>query len=69
MNNSMINPSITAFEQNIADQALDSRFYVRNFKESVDANGNEVYYSFKKEKIREFRFVNPASPSSCPSHF
>lgn len=51
-NINLINPSITAFEQNIADQALDSRFYVRNFKESVDANGNEVYYSFKKMENR-----------------
>lgn len=56
-NINLINPSITAFEQNIADQALDSRFYVRNFKESVDANGNEVYYSFKKDGKIDWSYI------------
>ena len=39
-NINLINPSITAFDQNIADQALEHRFYVRNFKEKEE-NGKE----------------------------
>lgn len=56
-NINLINPTITASEQNIADQALDFRFYVRNFKESVDASGNEIYYSFKKDGKIDWDFV------------
>lgn len=56
-NINLINPAITASEQNIADQALDFRFYVRNFKESVDASGNEIYYSFKKDGKIDWDFV------------
>ena len=48
-NINLINPSITAFDQNIADQALEHRFYVRNFKEKEE-NGKEVYYLFDKDK-------------------
>ena len=47
-NINLINPSITAFDQNIADQALEHRFYVRNFKEKEE-NGKEVYYLFDKD--------------------
>ncbi len=43
-NINLMNPSISSYDQNIADQALEHRFYVRNFKESV-VNGQEVYYS------------------------
>ena len=56
-NINLINPTITASEQNIADQALDYRFYVRNFKESTDASGNEIYYSFKKDGKIDWDFV------------
>ena len=56
-NINLINPAITASEQNIADQALDFRFYVRNFKESTDASGNEIYYSFKKDGKIDWDFV------------
>ena len=48
-NINLINPSITTFDQNIADQALEHRFYVRNFKEKEE-NGKEVYYLFDKDK-------------------
>ena len=30
---------------------------------------DELEENLSEEKIREFRFVNPASRSSCPSHF
>lgn len=46
-NVNLLTPSITAFDQNVADQALEHRFYIRNFKESV-TNGIETYYSFNK---------------------
>lgn len=45
-NINLINPTITAKDQRIADQALEYRFYVRGFKESVDEAGIETYYSF-----------------------
>lgn len=41
----LLTPTISENEQNIADQALERRFYIRNFKEGV-SNGKEVYYSF-----------------------
>lgn len=45
----LISTSITASEQRIADQALLSRFYIRNFYESK--NGDvETYYSFLDEE-------------------
>ena len=55
-NINLINPSITAFDQNIADQALEHRFYVRNFKEKEE-NGKEVYYSFDKDKKIDWTYV------------
>ena len=55
-NINLINPSITAFDQNIADQALEHRFYVRNFKEKEE-NGKEVYYLFDKDKKKKIRRV------------
>ena len=45
-NINLINPSITTFDQNIADQALEHRFYVRNFKEKEENSkiyAHEVY--------------------------
>lgn len=46
-NQDLINPTITASEQRIADQALEYRFYVRNGAESVDeATGLDTYYSY-----------------------
>lgn len=43
----LVAPSFTASEKNIADQALETRFYVRNFYESKDpVTGAEIYYSF-----------------------
>lgn len=56
-NINLINPTITAFEQNIADQALEYRFYVRNFKESTDDNGNEIYYLFKKDDKIDWSYI------------
>ena len=55
-NINLINPTITAFDQNIADQALEHRFYVRNFKEKEE-NGKEVYYSFDKDKKIDWTYV------------
>lgn len=45
-NINLINPTITAKDQRIADQALEYRFYVRGFSESKDDAGVETYYSF-----------------------
>lgn len=55
-NINLINPTITAFDQNVADQALEHRFYVRNFKEKEE-NGKEVYYSFLKDKKIDWGFI------------
>jgi heparan-sulfate lyase len=41
----LLNPTITDFDLNVADQALAYRFYVRNFREDV-VDGKEVYYLF-----------------------
>uniref|UniRef100_A0AB33JN85 Heparinase II/III family protein n=1 Tax=Prevotella sp. GTC17262 TaxID=3236797 RepID=A0AB33JN85_9BACT len=41
----LMTPTITPAEQNMADQALQHRFYIRNFKES-SVNGVDTYYSF-----------------------
>ncbi|MFQ7113898.1 heparinase II/III family protein, partial [Hallella bergensis] len=47
-NINLMNPTLSPTERNVADQALEHRFYIRNFKEKV-ANGQEVYYSFDKD--------------------
>ena len=44
----LMNTPITASELNIADQALENRFYVRGFAERVE-DGKEIYYSFTKD--------------------
>lgn len=41
----LMTPTTSPAEQNMADQALQHRFYIRNFKEST-ANGVDTYYSF-----------------------
>ncbi len=41
-------PQITEAGQNIADQALEGRFYVRNYKEKRE-NGKDIYWSFKSK--------------------
>lgn len=56
-NINLINPTLTASEKNIADQALEYRFYVRNFKESIDTDGNEIYYSFKKDDAIDWSYI------------
>lgn len=46
-NVNLINPTISEKDQRIADQALEHRFYVKGFAESVDeATKQETYYSF-----------------------
>ena len=45
-NINLINPTISVKDQRIADQALEYRFYVRGFYESIDENKVETYYSF-----------------------
>ena len=68
----LINPTISEKDQRIADQALEHRFYVKGFAESVDeATKLETYYSFydasakkidwsanedKQKKEQEFRY-------------
>lgn len=44
----LMNTPITTSELNIADQALENRFYVRGFAERVE-DGKEIYYSFTKD--------------------
>lgn len=58
-NINLINPTITAFDQNVADQALTHRFYVRNFKEK-DENGKEVYYLFDKDNKIDWNYIPEA---------
>ncbi|WP_448779157.1 heparin-sulfate lyase HepC [Bacteroides congonensis] len=49
-NISLIATTASASEQNIAEQALDYRFYVRNFQETKgEIEAENIYYSFKKE--------------------
>lgn len=48
-NVNLMNPSLSKSGLNIADQALDYRFYIRNYREKVEADGTEIYYSFKGE--------------------
>lgn len=55
-NVNLTNPTITAFDQNVADQALEHKFYVRNFKESEE-NGKEIYYSFDKDKKIDWSYI------------
>lgn len=43
----LVNPTVTALEQRRADQALEYRFYIRNFQESGTAD-EPVYYNFKQ---------------------
>jgi heparan-sulfate lyase len=43
----LANPTVNDFDLNVANQALEYRFYVRNFKETT-VNGKEVYYLFKR---------------------
>lgn len=52
----LVNPSITASEKRIADQALENRFYVRNFEESGEGE-NAVYYSFEKDGKIDWNFI------------
>ena len=71
-NVNLINPTISEKDQRIADQALEHRFYVKGFAESVDeVTKLETYYSFydasakkidwnanedKQKKEQEFRY-------------
>lgn len=45
-NVNLFNPTVTDTERNIADQALEYKFYVKNYAAS-SANGIDTYYSFK----------------------
>ncbi len=48
----LVAPSFTPSEKNIADQALETRFYVRNFYESNDpVTGAQIYYSFADKDL------------------
>lgn len=53
-NISLFNSSISDFDLNIADQAINHQFYVRNFYQNKNSDGVETYYSFwdnDKKKI------------------
>lgn len=56
-NINLINPSLTTAELNIADQALEYRFYIRNFKESTGPDGLDVYYSFLMDGKIDWNYV------------
>lgn len=56
-NINLINPTLTQAELNIADQALEYRFYIRNFKESTGSDGLDVYYSFLKDGKIDWSYV------------
>ena len=49
-NVNLISASISASDRNIADQALEYRFYIRNFHESKTGDGIETYYKFTDDK-------------------
>lgn len=53
----LISTSVTASEMRIADQALEHRFYVRNFYESKTSDGVETYYSFDNDGKINWDFV------------
>lgn len=55
-NVNLINPIITDFDLNVANQALENRFYVRNFRESTE-DGNEVYYLFERNGKIDWSFI------------
>lgn len=55
-NINLVNPTISPFNQNIADQALEYKFYVRSFYESKDENGIESYYSFWDENQKKINW-------------
>lgn len=52
----LINPSATSTEISMADQALDYRFYIRNFQETTE-NGLDIYYSFKDTDSINWNYV------------
>lgn len=59
----VVNPNVNlvgtlanATDISIADQALDYRFYIRNFSESKEG-GKDVYYSFKGEEGINWDYV------------
>lgn len=54
----LMTPALSEVEQNIADQALINRFYIRNFKEST-VNGKDVYYSFDKDNKIDWETTVP----------
>lgn len=54
----LITTTCTASEKNIADQALEYRFYVRNFAEKTDAaTGLDIYYSFGSAGKIDWEYV------------
>lgn len=57
----LLTPTLSPYEQNIADQALERRFYIRNFKEG-EANGREIYYSFDKDGKTDWESKANAMP-------
>ena len=53
LNINLINPSVTASEQNIADKAVEYKFYVRNFDKYLD----DANYTFLKDKAIDWTYV------------
>ena len=61
-NVNLINPSITAQEQRIADQANEYRFYVKNYVESIDeTTGEATYYNFYNDTEKKIDWTANAS--------
>ncbi len=57
-NINLINPTISDSDQRIAEQALEYRFYVRNFYESKDeGTGVFTYYSFWDESTKKINWT------------
>ena len=46
---SFINPYASESDLNIADQAIEHRFYVKNFSDGTTADGKEQYYLFPEK--------------------
>lgn len=50
------NTSISTYNKNIADQALEYRFYIKDKYESLE-NGIEIYFSFKQDDKINWKFI------------
>lgn len=56
-NINMNQTSIGDFNKNIADQALEYRFYIKDKYESKDASGKETYVLFKQDDKIDWKYI------------